>query len=152
MLPADMGGASGSGSADLKVGLEALATFKKRVDTVLATFEGSPGSSTKVAAQKISRASFSGEGATFAEATGLYAQYDRVHERLTSLSKTLGLQIEALWIAVHGAEIGFGNLEEEQRRRFWEIQSQVEGESEEAEREKNGKPEQKPTDGQEMGL
>ena len=127
-------GGGGSGGADLKVGMEALTTFKKRVDTVLATFEGSPGSSTKVAGQRISRASFSGEGATFAEATGLYAQYDRVHERLTSLSKTLGLQIEAMWIAVHGAEVGFGNLEEEQRRRFWEIQTQTNWESEKAER------------------
>ncbi|MEU9185084.1 hypothetical protein AB0D14_11065 [Streptomyces sp. NPDC048484] len=150
MLPADMGG--GSGGADLKVSMEALTTFKKRVDTVLATFEGSPGSSTKVGGQRISRASFSGEGATFAEATGLYAQYDRVHERLTSLSKTLGLQIEAMWIAVHGAEVGFGNLEEEQRRRFWAIQKQVERENEEAEREKTGKLVRKPADGQEMGM
>lgn len=149
MLPADTGG--GSGGADLKVGMEALTTFKKRVDTVLATFEGSPGSSTKVAGQRISRASFSGEGATFAEAAGLYAQYDRVHERLTSLSRTLGLQIEAMWIAVHGAEVGFGNLEEEQRRRFWEIQKQTKRESEEAEREKGGKPVQ-PADDQEPGI
>lgn len=121
MLPADSGG---GGSADLKRGLEALTTFKKRVDGVLSTFTGSAGSSTKVEAQRISRASFSGAG-KFDEASGLYTQYHRVHESLTSLSKTLSMQIEALQIAVHGADIGFDNLEEDQRQRFWEIQTEV---------------------------
>ena len=143
MLPADMGG---GGSADLRRGMEALTTFKKRVDGVLATFTDSAGSSTKVEAQRISRASFSGAG-QFGEASGLYAQYHRVHERLTSLSATLGLQIEALRIAVHGADIGFDNLEEEQRRRFWEIQTRVGREHAEAQREKDDRTRQERSDG-----
>lgn len=111
------------GGADLRRGLEALKTFKKRVDGLLSDFEGSAGSSAKVAAHTISRASF-GAG-DFAEASGLHGQYERVHEHITSLSKSLALQIEALQIAVQGADIGFDNLEEDLRRRFWEIRTEV---------------------------
>jgi hypothetical protein len=41
------------------------------------------------------------------------------------LSKVLHLQIEAIGIAVRGAQHGFDNLEEDQRRRFWQIQVQI---------------------------
>lgn len=111
--------------ADLKRGLEALKKFRRRIDTLLTEFEGSDGGTSKVRNQKIARASFSGEAAPFPEADGLYSQYDRVHERLTSLSKMLGDQIEAMGIAVHGADVGFDNLEDELRQRFWAIQTQV---------------------------
>lgn len=119
----------------LKVGLEALGTFKKRVDAVLSTLEGSPASPQKIAAHALSEASFSGAGG-FAEAKGLHSQYERVHERLTTLSKTLGLQIEAMQIAVMGADGNFSNLEEEQRRRFHEIGTEIRRQQEEALREK----------------
>lgn len=132
--------------------MEALTTFKKRVDGVLSNFKGSPGSATKVGAHTISQASFCGKG-DFGEAKGLHTQYERVHERLTTLSKSLGLQIEALRIAVHGADVGFDNLEEELRHRFWEIQTQVRHEQEQAQREKaaaeaakHGTPEEKRSD------
>lgn len=118
----------------LKVGLEALGTFKKRVDAVLSTFEGSPGSPQKIAAHALSETSFSGAGG-FAEAKGLHSQYERVHERLTTLSKTLGLQIEAMQIAVMGADGNFSNLEEEQRRRFHEIGDEIRRQQLEATRE-----------------
>ncbi|MGW5178130.1 hypothetical protein ACWERY_27825 [Streptomyces sp. NPDC004082] len=150
VLPADMGG-----SVALKRGLGALKDFRKRVDAVLDQLEGSAGDPANVGAQRISRASFSGAG-KFDEAAGLYAQYHRVHERLTALSKTLNLQIEALGIAVHGADVGFDTLEEDVRRRFWEIQTQVSREHAEAQREKTsaerertgeqGKPEHQRSD------
>ncbi|MEU3982288.1 hypothetical protein AB0F77_19660 [Streptomyces sp. NPDC026672] len=124
MLPADMGG--------FKASLEALGTFKKRVDAVLSTFEGSPGSARKIGTHTLSAASFSGAG-SFGEAKGLHSQYERVHERLTTLSKNLGLQIEAIQIAVIGAHGDFSNLDEEQRRRFWEIQTDIGRQQEEAE-------------------
>ncbi|WP_063768353.1 hypothetical protein [Streptomyces griseus] len=127
MLPAEAGG--------FKVGLEALTTFKNRVDDVLSTFEGSPASSQKIGAHTLSEASFVGGGG-FGEAKGLHAQYERVHERLTALSKTLGLQIEAIQIAVQGAHGDFTDVDEEQRRRFWEIQTHIGREQAEAEREK----------------
>ncbi|MFJ8110707.1 hypothetical protein [Streptomyces sp. NPDC096132] len=144
MLPADMAG--------FKVSLEALGTFKKRVDAVLATFEESPGSAQKVGEHTLSQASFSGAG-HFGEAKGLHSQYERVHERLTTLSKNLGLQIEAMQIAVLGAHGNFSNLDEDQRRRFWEIQTQISREQAEAakekaaaEAEKNGESGQKRSD------
>ncbi|MFF3330135.1 hypothetical protein ACFYWX_11325 [Streptomyces sp. NPDC002888] len=127
MLPAEAGA--------FKVGLEALTTFKTRVDAVLSTFEGSPGSSQKISAHTLSEGSFVGGGG-FGEAKGLHAQYERVHERLTTLSKNLGLQIEAIQIAVHGAHGDFTNLDEEQRRRFWEIQTDISRQEAEAAREK----------------
>ncbi|MFF5979949.1 hypothetical protein ACFY78_14010 [Streptomyces olindensis] len=118
-----------------KVGLEALGTFKKRVDAVLSTFEDSPASPQKIAAHALSEASFSGSGG-FAEAKGLHSQYERVHERLTALSKNLGLQIEAMQIAVMGAGGNFSNIDEEERRRFWEIRTEISRQQEEAERER----------------
>ena len=112
------------GSKDLKRGAEALKTFKKRVDGVLQDLEESKASRSKVSEQNVSRASFGGSGG-FAEADGLYAQYNRVHTQLTQLSQTLKDQIEAMQIAVHGADVGFDNLEDDVKRRFWEIQDRT---------------------------
>jgi hypothetical protein len=126
MLPADMvGGVSASRAANLEVTGEALSTFVKRVDAVLRTLEGSAGNPTRVGAQTIKPSSLSSGSRPFPEAQGLYTQYNRVHEELTSLSRALHLQIEAIAIAVKGAHVGFDNLEEEQRRRFYSIQTQI---------------------------
>ncbi|MGW2874783.1 hypothetical protein ACWDBP_00475 [Streptomyces sp. NPDC001233] len=113
-----------AGVGDLRRGLEALKTFKSRVDTLLGTFEGSPGGPKKVAMHTLSPTSFCGKG-EFAEAAGLHSQYETVHERITSLSKSLALQIEAMQIAVHGADIGYDKLEDDLRRRFHEIRTQI---------------------------
>jgi hypothetical protein len=129
------------GGSDLRRGLEALKTFRKRVDALLRNFEGSPGSSSKVAAHALSATSFCGKG-EFAEATGLHREYERVHERITSLSKSLALQIEAMQIAVHGADVGFDNLEDDLRRRFHEIRTEINEQQAEAH------PDQKRTDQQ----
>ncbi|MEU3661925.1 hypothetical protein AB0E77_19550 [Streptomyces sp. NPDC032940] len=126
MLPADMvGGVSAARAANLEVTGEALSTFVKRVDAVLTNLEGSPGNPTRVGAQTIKPTSLATDPGGFPEAHALYLQYNQVHETLTSLSKTLHLQIEAIGIAVRGAHVGFDNLEEEQRRRFWAIQLQI---------------------------
>ncbi|KAF2777183.1 hypothetical protein STPH1_1842 [Streptomyces sp. OM5714] len=127
MLPAEMvGGVSAGRAADLEVTGEALSTFVKRVDSALRNLEGSAGDPTHIGAQRIKPSSLnSGSTAAFPEAHALYLQYNRVHEELTSLSKTLHLQIEAIGIAVRGAHVGFDNLEEEQRRRFARIQMQI---------------------------
>ncbi|XKK62778.1 hypothetical protein HFP71_09630 [Streptomyces sp. ARC32] len=127
MLPAEMvGGVSAGRAANLEVTGEALSTFVKRVDSALRNLEGSAGDPTQIGAQRIKPSSLnSGSTAAFPEAHALYLQYNRVHEELTSLSKTLHLQIEAIGIAVRGAHVGFDNLEEEQRRRFAQIQIQI---------------------------
>ncbi|OWA10380.1 hypothetical protein B9W62_10580 [Streptomyces sp. CS113] len=127
MLPAEMvGGVSAGRAANLEVTGEALSTFVKRVDSALRNLEGSAGDPTRIGAQRIKPSSLnSGSMAAFPEANALYLQYNRVHEELTRLSKTLHLQIEAIGIAVRGAHVGFDNLEEEQRRRFAQIQTQI---------------------------
>ncbi|MFJ1736985.1 hypothetical protein [Streptomyces sp. NPDC088254] len=125
MLPADMGG----GSADVRRGLMALSTFKKRVDDLLKSFEDSAGGSSKVAAHSLSQTAF-GMG-NFPEAKALHLEYERVHERITSLSKSLGLQLEAMQIAVHGVDVTFDNLDEDLRYRFHEIRAEVNQERDE---------------------
>ncbi|MFJ7415172.1 hypothetical protein ACIQWZ_30870 [Streptomyces sp. NPDC098077] len=136
----DPGG--GGGTGDLRRGVGALETFKSRVDALLADFEGSAASKTKVADQKVSRASLSGPNARFAEADGLYTQYNRVHSSLVSLSKSLGDQIEYLSLGVHAAAVGFDNVEDDIRRRFYEIQTRMDEEREKHAKAEQSKPEQ----------
>nr|WP_203622543.1 hypothetical protein [Streptomyces sp. SID8499] len=120
-----VGGASQARATDLEASGEALKDFVNRVDAVLRDLESSAGSPTKVGAQTIRLGSLASGSGGFHEARDLYDQYHDVHARLTSLSKTLHLQIEAIGIAVQGAHHGFNSLEEEQRRRFWEIQTEI---------------------------
>ena len=126
-LPDSTGGASASRAADLEVSGELLTSFVNRVDAVLRKLQESAGNPAKVSAQGIKKASLSNmsDASAFPEAQGLYEQYNRVHQELTSLSKTLHLQIEATGIAVQGAAHGFDKLEEEQRQRFWAIQAEI---------------------------
>ncbi|MGW6294843.1 hypothetical protein [Streptomyces sp. NPDC055058] len=118
-----------AGSADLRRGVMALSKFKEKVDDLLETFEGSPGGPAKVSAHSLPQTAF-GTGA-FPEGRQLHLEYERVHERITALSKSLGLQLEAMRIAVHGVDVDFDNLEEEQRRKFHLIRTEVNRTSEE---------------------
>ncbi|MFJ2205325.1 hypothetical protein [Streptomyces microflavus] len=126
------GPGGGGGTGDLRRGVGALETFKKRVDALLTDLAGSAAGRSKVAAQSVSRASLSGPNARFAEADGLYTQYNRVHESLVSLSKSLGDQIEYLSLGVHAATVGFDNVDDDTRRRFHEIQTRMDREREKA--------------------
>jgi hypothetical protein len=94
------------------------------VDHLLDTFERSPADPKKVEMHTLSPAAFCGKG-EFAEATDLHRNYHTAHERIKGLSQTLKLQIEAMQIAVHGADIGYDKLEDDLRRRFHEIRTQV---------------------------
>jgi hypothetical protein len=111
-------------ASDLRRGAGALKTFKKRVDGILDKLDGSPGSAKHIARQEISHSSLKGAGEFF-EADFFYARYTDVHENLKRLSRTLGLQIEAMGIAVYAADIGYDNLEDDLRRRFYALQSQI---------------------------
>ncbi|WP_394429765.1 hypothetical protein [Streptomyces sp. SGAir0957] len=142
MIPAEGGGVSAAAAADLKVGSEVLTTFKQRVDKILREFEGSPGSSAKIGDHSISRTAVTSGAGSFIEADALHLTYEQVHSRITSLSKMLGMQIEAMSIASHGAEVGFANLEEDQRRRFWEIQTRIDREHRESDGKKLGTEQQ----------
>lgn len=135
-------------SGDLERGVGALKSFQRRVDTLVKELEGSAGGSTKVAAHRVTRGSFSGSSMPFAEADGFFLQYNRVHKALVSLSKSLGDQIELLSIGVHAADVGYDNVEEDMRYRFHSIQARLDEErrrQEQAqaqrEKEQDGKPE-----------
>ncbi|MFG3532932.1 hypothetical protein ACGF8B_40485 [Streptomyces sp. NPDC047917] len=135
-----------AGPGDLRRGVGALEKFQSRVNALLADLEGSAAGKSKIAAQRVSRAALSGQNACFAEADGLYTQYNRVHEALVSLSKSLGDQIEYLSLGVHAAAVGFDNVDDEVRRRFYEIQARLDKEQEKAHGEKTDKPEHGSTD------
>ncbi|MFF0450943.1 hypothetical protein ACFYT4_31955 [Streptomyces sp. NPDC004609] len=133
MLDAEGGGVGASnGASDLEKGVGALKRFQQRVNTLLADFENGAAGRTKVAAQTVSRTSLSGPSTPFAEADGLYGQYNRVHAALVSLSRTLSDQIECLSIAVHAAEVGLDNVDEERRWRFAQIRARLDQEREAA--------------------
>jgi hypothetical protein len=130
VLPAEGGGGSG-GTADLKRGVGELKKFRSRVDAVLADLAGGEGGTSKVAAQRVTRTSFGGD---FQQAQGFYDEYNRVHQALVLLSQKLGDQIELLTIGVHAADVGYDNVEEDERRRFHEIQGRLDRERDEHER------------------
>ncbi|MEU9063094.1 hypothetical protein AB0D13_30580 [Streptomyces sp. NPDC048430] len=130
------------GKGDLRKGVGALEKFQKSVNALLADLESSPAGKSKVAAQTVSRNALSGGNTSFAEADGLYTQYNRVHDALVTLSKSLGDQIEYLSLGVHAAAVGFDNVDDDTRRRFYEIQMRLDAESEKARAEKHAKPEQ----------
>ncbi|MFI9252854.1 hypothetical protein [Streptomyces sp. NPDC053069] len=118
---------SGGGSAaNLEVSGDALTQFVNTVDSVLAELEKSPGNPARVGDQTIQRTSLRSGSAAFHEADALYGTFNEVHQALTNLSKALHLQIEAIGIAVQGARGTFNEVEEEQRRRFYEIKTELE--------------------------
>ncbi|MFF9572539.1 hypothetical protein [Streptomyces sp. NPDC014685] len=143
-----------TGPGDLRRGVGALEKFRGRVNALLAELEGSAGGRTKIAAQTVSRAALSGQNTCFAEADGLYTEYNRVHDALVSLSKSLGDQIEYLSLGVHAAAVGFDNVDDDTRRRFYEIQVRLDKEREAQAKtgaERDGKveqPERRNTDNQ----
>lgn len=109
MRPADMvGGVSVARTANLKTSGEALPVLMKQVD-----------------ARTVSRALLSSGSGPFPEAHFLYEQYHAVHDKLASFSRTPHLQTETTGVAAQGAHRGFGNLEEEQRRRFREVRAEI---------------------------
>ncbi|KPC83780.1 MULTISPECIES: hypothetical protein [Streptomyces] len=136
----------GEGKGDLRKGVGALEKFQKSVNALLADLESSAAGKSKVAAQSVSRTAFSGQNTCFAEADGLFTQYNRVHESLVTLSRSLGDQIEYLNLGVHAAAVGFDNVDDDTRRRFHEIQTRLYKEQERAQEERSGKPEQPRSD------
>ncbi|MCC3651383.1 hypothetical protein LIX60_07850 [Streptomyces sp. S07_1.15] len=135
-------------ATDLELGVDALKKFRSRIDGLLTELESGNGGSSKVALERVTRASFSGTNLPFAEADGFYLQYNRVHKALVELSKSLGDQIEMLSIAVHAADVGFDNVEQDLRRRFHDIRVRLEAAARaEAERDEQHGGEKKPLDG-----
>lgn len=110
--------AGDGGSAGTNVKLETLTTFKARIDEMLKDLDSSDASPKKIGDDKLQAAHL---GTGFGESSALMGAYNHVHERLETLSKLLADQIEAMSITVYGAHVGYGNVDEEQRRRMWAI-------------------------------
>ncbi|MET9427644.1 hypothetical protein [Streptomyces sp. NPDC003036] len=119
-------------AGDLERGVGELKKFQRDVNALLANLEGGAGGSSKIAEERVTRGSL-GQGMAFAEADGFYTQYNRVHQAIVQLSKHLSDQIELYSIAVHAADVGYDNVEEEQRQRYHAIQTRLAEEREKAE-------------------
>ncbi|MBQ1123512.1 hypothetical protein ACH4RA_08045 [Streptomyces smyrnaeus] len=117
---------SSSPKGDLERRAEALKKLKKRIDGVISELDTSPAAKHKVSCRRVTRKSLSGESIPYTEADDLFAKYSEVHETLTLLSSNLRDQIDATGIAIKGADRGFDNLEEDEKRLFWQIQARVE--------------------------
>ncbi|MBY8841422.1 MULTISPECIES: hypothetical protein [unclassified Streptomyces] len=113
------------GGSDLRRGIDALKEFKGKLDNALTDFEDGHGSPSKLAQQSLSRGSFGGTNAPFDEAGDLHTAYETVHTRLTHLSKTLGMHIEALKLASHAADATYDGSDDEVQRRFWQIRAHL---------------------------
>ncbi|WP_318200972.1 hypothetical protein [Streptomyces sp. SCL15-4] len=123
-----MGDGGGSG---MRRGIDALQEFKDKLDGALTEYEGGHGGPSQIAQQTLSRSSFGGTNAPFDEAGDLHTAYETVHSRLTHLSKTLGMHIEALKLASHAADATYDGTEDEVHRRFWRIRTQLDAQYQE---------------------
>ncbi|WP_327306488.1 hypothetical protein OG730_25925 [Streptomyces sp. NBC_01298] len=117
-----VGVASPAALGALQVEYESLTDYKKRVDGLLEKLDGSPASDKKLADGTLPENSL-GEG--FAEAKRLFTAYSTVHTQLLALSKGLADQIEGLGIAIQTAGRGFGNVDEDTKRRMLAISEQA---------------------------
>ncbi|MBT2450690.1 hypothetical protein J7F03_27190 [Streptomyces sp. ISL-43] len=117
-----VGVASPARVSALRVEYESLTEYKKRVDGLLSKLNESPASDKKLADGTLPENSL-GEG--FPEAKRLFTAYTNVHTRLLTLSKGLADQIEGLGIAIQTAGRGFGDVDEETKRRMVAISEQA---------------------------
>ncbi|MFE9564479.1 hypothetical protein ACFYM0_25625 [Streptomyces sp. NPDC006487] len=106
----------------LQVEYESLTDYKNRVDGLLSKLDGSPASDRQLADGTLPETSL-GEG--FAEAKRLFTAYSNVHGQLLALSKGLADQIEGLGIAIQTAGRGFGDVDEDTKRRMLAISKQA---------------------------
>ncbi|MFJ8471930.1 hypothetical protein [Kitasatospora sp. NPDC094011] len=93
---------SAFGKHDVKVELDTLTGFAKKIEALLAAMEGSEAAPYKLAAQKVSQQNFvSGDEAhQFVEAVALSSTYEKVHTQLVKLHKDFAAQIKAMQHAV----------------------------------------------------
>ncbi|MQS13722.1 hypothetical protein F7Q99_15955 [Streptomyces kaniharaensis] len=93
---------SAFGKQDVKVELETLTAFAKKVEALLQTMDGSAASASKLQAQTLSGATLiSGDkSGEVVEAAALTAAYDKVHTKLVKLHSDLVSQVDAMKLAV----------------------------------------------------
>lgn len=101
---------------------ETLEKFKGRIEDVLKLLEKSPSSPKSIDSLKVDKATY---GTNFAAAEALAREYDRVHARLTEMSKTFGDLIEGMGLAVQAADKGYDSLDVDQAARLRAIQARL---------------------------
>ncbi|MER7754829.1 hypothetical protein [Kitasatospora sp. NPDC097643] len=92
---------SAFGKQDVKIELDTLTAFAKKIEALLAAMDGSPAAPYQLQEQKLAQASFaSGDSSSFTEATALNSAYDKAHAQLVKLHKDFVSQIQAMRDAV----------------------------------------------------
>ncbi|MFC7218320.1 hypothetical protein ACFQLX_09090 [Streptomyces polyrhachis] len=109
---------------NLKVGYDSMTEFRAKIGTILDGLRGSPGARSSVGDQQVDRAAL-GSGGEFPEADALAKCYAHAQAQLVQLAETADRLIDALGIAVDGAARGYQNLDEDERRRFHSVNTEV---------------------------
>ncbi|CAN3982419.1 hypothetical protein WN990_02870 [Kitasatospora purpeofusca] len=99
------------GSKDVKIELDTLTNFKKKVDALLASLEGSEAAQHKIKEQKLLAGNL---GSGFHESADLIAAYEKTHAAIAQLSKSFAEQIDRMSKAVAQTAGSYGNNEEHQ--------------------------------------
>ncbi|MBB4891706.1 hypothetical protein FHS39_000706 [Streptomyces olivoverticillatus] len=111
---------TGGGAGDkLYAELQSLKIFKGRVDEVLTELGDSEAAPSRVSEARLEAGLM---GVNFAEVNSLHSAYNNVHSQLETLSQLLSDMIEALGTAVHGARVGYENIDIEVKERMWAVQ------------------------------
>ncbi|GAB2703150.1 hypothetical protein [Kitasatospora kifunensis] len=110
------------GTGNLSLEMETLTEFKKRVDAMLTSLDGSDASQPKIAQQSLDLTHF---GSGVPQSGALYGAYNVVHTNLQTLSTALSNQIEAMSIAINISINGYQNVDDAQRETLWKIHNQT---------------------------
>ncbi|MGR4878804.1 hypothetical protein ACIPUC_05110 [Streptomyces sp. LARHCF249] len=114
-LTAGLADAIRAQAAALSVEYDTMKEYKSLVDGLLTSLEDSQADHGKLAHGTLPAGAL---GTGFPEAEDLFRSYNTVHAELQKLSKGLAGQIEALGIAILTAGKGFGDVDEETKRRM----------------------------------
>ncbi|MEU9030637.1 hypothetical protein AB0D46_24545 [Streptomyces sp. NPDC048383] len=106
----------------LEVEYASMTGYKRLVDALLAKLDGSAADDGALAHGALPTGTL---GTGFAEADALLRAYGAVHGELRGLSRGLAAQIEALGIAILTAGKGYGDVDEDTRRRMRAIVGQA---------------------------
>ncbi|MET9606035.1 hypothetical protein ABZZ17_13325 [Streptomyces sp. NPDC006512] len=102
----------------LEVEYASMTGYKKLVDDLLSTLDGSEAGDGKLAHGTLPTGTL---GRGFAEADALFGAYAAVHRALQGLSRGMAGQIEALGIAILTAGKGYGGVDEDTQQRMRDI-------------------------------
>ncbi|MFG2334519.1 hypothetical protein ACGFMM_33635 [Streptomyces sp. NPDC048604] len=103
----------------LEVGAVTLAGFRARIERLLGELDRSAANPGRLADSRVAAEAY---GRDFAAATELHTSYATVRARLEALSRTFGDTIESMGIAIHIADRGYADVDDDLRRRFAELQ------------------------------